>query len=625
MYLLLYVVVVIYVYMYLLLYVVVVIHVYMYLLLYVVVVIYVYMYLLPYVVCRKEAKEFLGKQREISDARVHALREDRCCPGKTTPTPSQGAESAREANDSSSSELGVRLRDRPATHTPKQLGKNALKLKKKKKVASRTSTDSASSPLSPQLMQKCNNLELRLTKCASVDGNGGAGNRRADHCRERTAKRSETSTPLDSEADEGLGTSLLYSSRSGGSSKRSKSEVAGKRELGGEKVKRAEEREILAVGDKLLVAQRDTNAEKRLDLGRRREQEYTDIQPHTTRQVSVSEGTACPQPTTADVGERCAVAVDLTSELFGDSDSDCVMLPSPCSSGEEEIMNISFEAALKSVEPVKSSQNSQTGRREGKRVGTEGGLGKIQQRKAEVRGKMTKESKDKEMKAKVKDRGSKFKAKSAAVGREGGAGRGGEGGVVARPRSRVGKPEQEVWEDKEREEVEQRRAKRVTCSKVGKRRPMTLSTSATREKIRRASLSELEKEESSSQSSLLQKGSVSKATRLQRSGSKEESRPECRDSGSDVSPANNPDDLSFRPNSQSLVNLSAVAKSNRPTPSSLPRPPAASPSGSSTRGQRSQKTPPTSASTPVPRPTYTIFKKKEVTFTGTCIVYTMHT
>ena len=576
------------------------------------------MYLLLYVVCRKEAKEFLDKQREISDARVHALREDGCGPGKTTPTPSQGAESAREASDSSSSELGVRLRDRPATHTPKQLGKNALKLKKKK-VVSRTSTDSASSPLSPQLMQKCNNLELRLTKCASVDGNGGAGNRRADHCRERTAKRRETSTPLDSEADEGLGTSLLYSSRSGGSSKRSKSAVAGKRELGGEKVKRAEDREISAVGDKVSVSQRDTNAEKRLDVGRGREQEYTDVQPLTTRQVSVSEGTACPQPTTADVGEHCAVAVDLTSELFGDSDSDCVMLPSPCSSGEEEIMNISFEAALKSVVPVKSRQNSQTGRREGKRVGTEGGLGKIQQRKAEVRGKMTKESKDKEMKAKVKDRGSKFKAKSAAVGREGGAGRGGEGGkvsVVARPRSRVGKTEEEVWEEKEREEVEQRRAVRVTSSKVGKRRPRMLSTSATREKIRRASLSELEKEESSSQSSLSQKGSVSKATRPQRRVSKEESRPECRDSGSDVSPANNPDDLSFRPNSQSLVNLSAVAKSNRPTPSSLPRPPAASPSGSSTRGQRSQKAPPTSASTPVPRPTYTIFKKKEVTFTG---------
>ena len=40
----------------------------------------------------------------------------------------------------------------------------------------------------------------------------------------------------------------------------------------------------------------------------------------------------------------------LKIDLFGESDSDCVALSSPCSSGEEEIMNVSFEDALRGTE-----------------------------------------------------------------------------------------------------------------------------------------------------------------------------------------------------------------------------------------------------------------------------------
>ena len=48
----------------------------------------------------------------------------------------------------------------------------------------------------------------------------------------------------------------------------------------------------------------------------------------------------------------------LKIDLFGESDSDCVALSSPCSSGEEEIMNVSFEDALRGAELGQGSKGS---------------------------------------------------------------------------------------------------------------------------------------------------------------------------------------------------------------------------------------------------------------------------
>ena len=49
-------------------------------------------------------------------------------------------------------------------------------------------------------------------------------------------------------------------------------------------------------------------------------------------------------------------------ELFGDSDSECVALSSPCTSGEEEIMNISFEDALRGAESGGRGRGRRRGR-----------------------------------------------------------------------------------------------------------------------------------------------------------------------------------------------------------------------------------------------------------------------
>ena len=78
--------------------------------------------------------------------------------------------------------------------------------------------------------------------------------------------------------------------------------------------------------------------------------------PHKKRVVTLSGGetshSRLPSEKTSPTN-----LIDLSAELFGESDSssDCVVLSSPLSSGEEEIMNISFEAALRSVEPQRAA------------------------------------------------------------------------------------------------------------------------------------------------------------------------------------------------------------------------------------------------------------------------------
>ena len=121
-----------------------------------------------------------------------------------------------------------------------------------------------------------------------------------------------------------------------------------------------------------------------------------------------------------------AAAATLKSELFGESDSDdCIILSSSCSSGEEDIMNMSFEEALKGVEStrakvkgskVKMEKEFKRGR-EGRRKESGSKVMKTKERKAVT------------VKREVKE------MKEVKVKREGAAG--GEGRVaVNRPQTR---------------------------------------------------------------------------------------------------------------------------------------------------------------------------------------------
>ena len=130
-----------------------------------------------------------------------------------------------------------------------------------------------------------------------------------------------------------------------------------------------------------------------------------------------------------------AAAATLKSELFGESDSDdCIILSSSCSSGEEDIMNMSFEEALKGVESTRAKvKGSKVKMEKELKRGREGGrkesgskVMKTKERKAVT---VKREVKEVTVKREVKE------MKEVKVKREGAAG--GEGRVaVNRPQTR---------------------------------------------------------------------------------------------------------------------------------------------------------------------------------------------
>lgn len=471
---------------------------------------------------RQEAREFLDKQRESSDARVRAHRDSGCGSSETTPTCKEAILSSSQEGKDESMMQGQSEAVASPTH---RTGKKALKLSTKKKKAVSTSSVSSLSPslqsptlLSPssvstQLVQRCKNVKVSLTKCDIERRDDRVTITPADKVTETSARNKE---------DAGLKGSFYSFNR-----------------------------------------RKSSTEKKEVERERVRQSGVKDRAPATRTDSSSSNRTACVSPVTTDILVICDTrptgalttsssrdVETLKSSLFGDSDSDsdCIMLPSSCSSAEEEIMNISFEDALRGVEVCEQRRQP----------------GVVAKRK---KGEGRKVAKGKE----------RVKEKAA--------------GERRRERIVSGK-------SSSREMVREKgRGRQVyTSNTAGKKGQRKSSLSDIQRPTRRSSSSE-QRKDSSSQLPHPQNSSVSKA-RSERRLSKDD---EC--SGTH---GNNPDDLAFKPDSQSLVNLSAIAKSNQPTSTSL----------SSVRGQRSHQAPPPSSSAPIAKPSYTIFQKKEVNVTG---------
>ena len=503
--------------------------------------------------CRKEAREFLDQQRKTSDDRVRAHRDSGCGSSETTPTGSEETPSSKERKSIGHNESEA------ASSLPQPTRKNIHKLKKKAIPPNSISplsptlppTSSPSlhsppilSPLSPQILRKCRSVKVSLTKCDIERSSSGD-----DTLAIGTAGK-EVEISVRNEED------TLRSSQFYPVSRRSSIEIKKKKkEAGGERDRQSD---VKGTRDRAPATTRDSNRRRE----RTSHKDSTDILVtcDTIRPSSTSHKGRTPSQT-ASVGSNDLDVEILKSTLFGDSDSDsdCIMLPSSCSSGEEEIMNVSFEDALRGVELSRG------------RGGRRRPVGVVSKTKTEGKGGSRKVVKGKE----------RVREKTGGGWRE--LGEGGSGEVVSGESSKkvVKRREGDITRDTSN-----------TASKGGQRK----SSLDQQRPTRRASGSK----GISSQLSHPPNGSRSKAKSDRRLSGNEA------DVGSSGLHGNNPDDFAFKPDSRSLVNLSAVAKSNQLTSTSV-------------KGQRSHQAPPPSSPAPISKPTYTIFKKKEVNVTGTCI------
>lgn len=471
---------------------------------------------------------------------MHAHRDSGCGSSETTPT-SRGEtpSSGQEKSGCSETEVVSRL--------PQPTRKKILKLKTKVVPAnsisslsptlSPTSSPSLHSPplLSPLILKKCKNVKVSLTKCDVERTSSGE-----DTTTISTADR-EAEISVGIEEDTALKSSQFYSVSRGSS------EIKKKKAEGG----RDSSCDVRGIRDRVPAIRRDSRS--RSERTSHEVPENTDIL--VTCVTTKPPSTAQRERTSSQTGPNDMET--LKSTLFGDSDSDsdCIMLPSPCSSGEEEIINISFEDALRGVE---SSRGKGGGRRP---------VGVVSDRK---------------MKGREGGRKGKERVREKTAGGLRGLGEG-SGEVVS------GGSSLKKVVSKKGEGRRMSRDASDTASKAGQRK----SSVDQQRPTRRASGSEQRKDGSSQ----LPRPSNSKAKSV---------RTLSTDDGCSGLPGNNPDDLAFIPDSRSLVNLSAVAKSNQLTSTSVKR-------------QRSHQAPPPFSQPPIAKPTYTIFKKKEVNVTGTHI------
>ena len=297
--------------------------------------------------CRKEAKEFLDKQRETSDARVRAHRDGGGCGSKMTTPSIQGVETESD-NDSVTVRGGF----------PSQPSKKTIKLSKKGKTVSCVSTGNAPLPslgspllspsfsLSPEIMERCRSVEVRLTKCAV--GRGSEEERGSAAMTEDVVTIS-----TESETDSAVKASQFYSSTTGHNS--TSGQLVSRKKKKKRDTEKTESRKKVGTdknGEKGTMrssstSRRDSREEKRQNTPRPVEDDL-ETEPLSVSSPSIPSLT--PAHHTTSRGHSSTGT--LKSELFGDfdSDTDCVILSSPCSSGEEEIMNISFEDALRGVE-----------------------------------------------------------------------------------------------------------------------------------------------------------------------------------------------------------------------------------------------------------------------------------
>ena len=593
---------------------------------------------------RREAKESLERQRAESEARVQALRE--------------GGRGSGKGGSGSKRVLEREHHKRERTDNSARPGKKALKLQKKKKVDPETgsvpslplspphspplpslpplSPSPTSSPVSPLTLQMCKSVELKLAKCDSGDGSG----------REKGPGK-------------GVEKSRFYSTHSEDSSKAS----AGGKERGRERVRRrdGEWRKVRGRSGQGSPADRGVGEE-----GGRGEGEGGGS-------GSMAEAQSVPTPTPLEDTSTSLGGgrnwVDLTSDLFGESgsESDCVILSSSCSSGEEEIMNISFEAALSSMEPARGRGKGK-GRLERRRKGGERGeRGKGGERgergRGGERGERGRKDKDKRRKivgvkrkgvegavmeqgkAKLETRKEETPKKKSLMRRKSAGGSmkysdsGPSSGSAGGSHSGSSKPGQlaapgRVGNTAAGGEMEgEREGLRVVEGGLGEEERGEGSDvvgevaegrvgGGRREGGGRVGVPSADLVRLAMKGKVREKaeGKVGKRAPLKQplrrpSGTGKHDKMEAEKRGSrklsESEPApSNPDQGSFQPNPQSLINLSAKSK-NIHTYNSHPRPP---PSTSVSQVQRSHQPPPTS--TPTAKPTYTIFKKKEVTLTG---------
>ena len=486
--------------------------------------------------------EFLEKQRESSDARVRAHSDGGGCgSNKTTPTRVEVAETGikRSENiDKDSSASGS---------WSTQSSKKSLKLRKKGKAAFCVSTGasspslgspvpSLSSGLSQKLVERCRSVEVRLTKCAVGRG---------------SKETVTTGVPEDvvliateSEPESAVTASQFYSTTVRHNPTVSSSEEMVKRKKKKDKEKKETKKKVGTEDSGKRHSVRSSSTSSRDGRGEKIETNRSTPLPVEDHQVTTPVSSQLSR--TASRGHSSSDTLALKSELFGDSDSDCVVLSSPCSSGEEEIMNISFEEALKGVEVRGGRGRSVVGKRKpGVELRGRGGG-----REVVVVG--------------------KGKERGTVRGKVGGEGRGRSDHLSHTRRRSVN------IKDKQLE-----------------RRPS--NEAAALESISDDVIFKPDTQ------SLVNLSAIAKSHRLAQSTTPR------RLSSSD-------DDVLFKPHTQSLV---TIAKSHQPKQSTVHHHQSLSSSSQSavSTSQGSRNTP--SSTAVAARPSYSIFKKKELTLTGT--------
>ena len=301
-------------------------------------------------VFRKEAREYLEKQREVSNARVRDHNNDSgCASTKTTPTGNdigrRSTKTTPTGNDSSTKTTLDNDSGRGSTKTtPTDDGKQTSKhsetntsnktLKRlrldRDEIYDQLSTGSIlhSLPHSPRLtlhlLEKCKNVKVKVTKCTlptrEIDGSGSSESDNTSlFYSSSTVEPSQTTVNTNQTPT----TSRLPSPTVRGTT--SDNTMSGKNKK--KKKKKMDDSDVVPTKQSRHHTSHNTSSTAAL----MKSELFGD---HTSHNTS-------------------STAALMKSELFGDSDSDdCIIISTSCSSNEEEIMNISFEDALK-VEPAR--------------------------------------------------------------------------------------------------------------------------------------------------------------------------------------------------------------------------------------------------------------------------------
>ena len=476
-------------------------------------------------------------------------------------------------------------------------------------------------------MERCKRVKLSVVKCdaSNITKDGERGRRGEGGAKKRERGQGEEVQTVDTEGDGGK-------------------EIQGEGKEGerGEQRRREKQRER-----KGKMMERRKRSELEEGVG--------DEGKETPVVVCLDEEPQSPpQHKTKPCGQD-SVNIILDSSSASGSESDCIVVSTSCSTGEEEIMGISFEAALSAMEPLRAEAGGGVGKRRGRKDGegreVRGGVGRRHDRgkiaapmstlvqvalRDRERGKEVREGKNEEEerpKKMARARLEELRKYEEADKSE----------MVKRAPPR---------EEKREDSKKQKNAARIRSFY---KQPLQSSEGGS---SRRESCKQLERDSSSSRGSYKQpkqdsgssKGSYKQPE--QDSGSRRGSckqpeqdsssrRGSCKqpeqDSGSRGGSCKHPEQRNssgrervvvtkvssgtlnfpspFNTNSQTLINLTAQTREPA-TPTHV-----RGTSVTGVQGQRSRQAPPTAAVTA--KLSYTIFKKKEVTLTGIRILLTI--